>query len=107
MADPPLHRLQVNSIPFVSFDAGGVLELFDYSSYPQSIVWDATAAALASRLQEVLAAGRMQTVQLHPAFLAGRQRWLQWHADYAANMPALQQVGRPSCSWQQLAFVLL
>ena len=53
--------LQVNKYPFVSFDAGGVLELFDYNAHPQSIVWEATATALAARLQEVMEAGQMQT----------------------------------------------
>ena len=84
--------LQVNSIPFVGFDAGGVLELFDYTLHNQSIVWEATAEALSVRLQDILAAGQMQTVQLHEKFLTGRQRWLQWHAAYSANMTQMQKV---------------
>lgn len=83
--------VQVNGLPFVAFDAGGVLELFDYAANPQAIVWDPSGPALAARLQKVLTDGQMQTVQLHEHFLNGRERWLEWHTDFAVNTLRLQE----------------
>ena len=36
--------------------------------------------------------GRIKTVQLAEHITTGRQQWLQWHADFAENLPALIQV---------------
>ena len=83
---------QVNGIPFVACDSGGVVEMFDHTAYPQSIIWQAGPGALAARLQEVLSAGEMPTVQLRDHFLTGRQRWLQWHAAFADNMTRFEEV---------------
>ncbi len=38
--------------------------------------------------------GRIKTVQLAEHITTGRQQWLQWHADFAENLPALIQVSR-------------
>ena len=47
-----LRRAQVKGIPFLAFDAGGVLELFDHHQYPDNIVWDPTAEGLSQRIAE-------------------------------------------------------
>ena len=47
--------MQVKGIPFLAFDAGGVLELFDHHQYPDNIVWDPTAEGLSQRIAEVSA----------------------------------------------------
>ena len=39
-----------------------------------------------------VAHGRIKTVQLAEHITTGRQQWLQWHADFADNLPALIQV---------------
>ena len=52
-----LWGLQVKGIPFLAFDAGGVLELFDHHEYPDNIVWDPTAEGLSQRIAEVRAPG--------------------------------------------------
>ena len=38
--------------------------------------------------------GRIKTVQLAEHITTGRQQWLQWHADFAENLPALIQVSK-------------
>ena len=48
--------LQVKGIPFLAFDAGGVLELFNHHDYPNNIVWDPTAEGLSQRIAEVSSA---------------------------------------------------
>ena len=40
--------------------------------------------------------GRIKTVQLAEHITTGRQQWLQWHADFAENLPALIQVSEKS-----------
>lgn len=40
--------------------------------------------------------GRIKTVQLAEHITTGRQQWLQWHADFAENLPALIQVSERS-----------
>jgi hypothetical protein len=45
--------LQVKGIPFVVFDAGGVLEMFDHRQHPDNVVFEPTLEALASRLNGV------------------------------------------------------
>ena len=45
-----------------------------------------------------VAHGRIKTVQLAEHITTGRQQWLQWHADFADNLPALIQVKLDPCS---------
>ena len=57
--------VQVKGIPFLAFDAGDVLELFDHHEYPDNIVWDPTAEGLSQRIAEVRAPRRAE----HAVFL--------------------------------------
>ena len=41
---------------------------------------------------QVVSAGKIKTVQLSDKVTTGRQQWLQWHADFAASLPALIKV---------------
>jgi hypothetical protein len=43
----------VKGIPFVVFDAGGVLEMFDHRTHPDNVVFEPTLEALAYRLNSV------------------------------------------------------
>ena len=36
-------------------------------------------------------------MQLAEHITTGRQQWLQWHADFAENLPALVQASTPFC----------
>lgn len=53
--------LQVKGIPFLVFDAGGVLEMFDPKEFSDNVVFEPTLAALKRKLSSVVGA---------PAFLA-------------------------------------
>ena len=44
---------QVKGIPFLAFDAGGVLEMFDGKLHKDNVVLDPTLAALSEKLNEV------------------------------------------------------
>lgn len=39
-------------------------------------------------------------MQLAEHITTGRQQWLQWHADFADNLPALIQVKASPCPGQ-------
>jgi len=56
-------RAQVKAIPFLIFDAGGDLELFDHEQFHEIVVKQATAAALAAKMDAVLRTGRLTTVR--------------------------------------------
>jgi hypothetical protein len=84
--------LQVKGIPFLAFDAGGVLEMFDPKEFEDNVVFEPTLAALKRKLAHVVSHGRIKTVQLAEHITTGRQQWLQWHADFADSLPALIQV---------------
>ena len=43
-------------------------------------------------MRQVVAHGRIKTVELANHITTGRQQWLQWHADFAENLPRLMQV---------------
>ena len=45
--------MQVKGIPFLAFDAGGVLEMFDGKVHRDNVVLEPTLAALTSKLSEV------------------------------------------------------
>lgn len=84
--------VQVKAIPFLTFDAGGVLELFDHEKFDEVVVRDATPDALARKLDEVLSAGRITTVQLTPAITGGQQQWLDFHAGFAQSVQQNREV---------------
>ena len=62
-----LWPLQVMGIPFVAFDAGGVLEMFSSKLHPDNVVLEPTLEALSVKLNKV---GKMLC-------LAGQQLWAQ------------------------------
>lgn len=43
--------MQVKGIPFLVFDVGGVLEMFDPSQNREAVVWEPTLDALYAKLQ--------------------------------------------------------
>lgn len=45
--------LQVKGIPFLAFDAGGVLEMFDGKVHKDNVVLEPTLNALSAKLNEV------------------------------------------------------
>ena len=45
--------LQVKGIPFLVFDVGGVLEMFDGKKYRTNVVLEPTLEALTSKLKDV------------------------------------------------------
>ena len=83
------------------FDAGGNLELFDHELYDSVVVKEATASALAEKIDKVLTTGKITTVKLSDAVTGGEQKWLQFHANYSAGLADRIQVfqGRPKCSF--------
>lgn len=46
--------LQVKGIPFLVFDAGGVLEMFDSKEFSDNVVFEPTLAALRRKLSSVV-----------------------------------------------------
>ena len=46
--------LQVKGIPFLAFDAGGVLEMFDPKEFSDNVVFEPTLAALKRKLSFVV-----------------------------------------------------
>ena len=48
--------LQVKGIPFLAFDAGGVLEMFDPKEFSDNVVFEPTLAALKRKLSSVVSA---------------------------------------------------
>ena len=45
---------QVKGIPFLVFDAGGVLEMFDSKAFADNVVFEPTLAALKRKLSSVV-----------------------------------------------------
>ena len=84
--------LQVKAIPFLTFDAGGVLELFDHERFGEVVVKDSTAEALAEKLGTVLDAGKITTVQLTRNITRGQQKWLAFHDQFAGSTEQNKQV---------------
>lgn len=99
-----LHLLQVKGLPFLTFDAGGALEMFDEQHYNGSIVWQRTAPALASTIAQALEAGTMATVRLADRVAHGRRQWIDWHVGYAkrradfVKVPHAPVGGKPICA---------
>lgn len=84
--------MQIKAIPFIVFDAGGVLELFNHESFSDNVIKHATSDALASKLDDVLERGTLSTVKLGKDVTNGQQKWLQFHQDFAASTDKYQQV---------------
>ena len=82
----------MKGIPFLVFDAGGVLEMFDPREFEDNVVFEPTLAALKRKLAHVVNHGRIKTVELAEHITTGRQQWLQWHADFSESLPQLVQV---------------
>lgn len=102
--------MQVKAIPFLAFDAGGVLELFDHVNHSDNVVRRATPAALASRLNDILTEGSLSTVKLSKEVTTGQQKWLDFHQEFAANVSRNKQVNTHSsaikpCSWRCLLLI--
>ena len=83
---------QIKNIPFLVFDAGGVLELFDHEDFADNVIKYATSEALAHRLDEVLTTGSLTTVKLAEEVTTGQQKWLQFHEDFAQRTAEHMQV---------------
>ena len=84
--------MQVKEIPFLTFDAGGVLELFDHDEFDSVVVKHPTSDALAEKLDEVLTAGKVSTVRLTKDITSGQRRWVQWHTEYADQVAQNKKV---------------
>ena len=87
-----VHMVQIKAIPFLVFDAGGVLELFDHEDFSDNVVKHATADALAAKLDDVLERGTLSTVKLAKEVTNGQQKWLQFHQDFAASVKTYEKV---------------
>ena len=74
------------------FDAGGNLELFDHELYGNVVVRDATAPALAEKIDEVLTTGHITTVKLSDPVTGGEQKWLDFHSDFTNNKEQIIKV---------------
>ena len=94
----------MKAIPFLTFDAGGVLELFDHEEFDEVVVRDATPEALAQKLDEVLSAGRITTVQLTQAITGGQQQWLDFHYSFANTVQQNREVHSLLAPWILRAF---
>lgn len=51
--DDEMAAAQVKGIPFLAFDAGGVLEMFSGKVYGSNVMFEPTIEALTSKLNEV------------------------------------------------------
>lgn len=88
--------MQVKAIPFLAFDAGGVLELFDHELYDDVVVRDTTPDALADKLERVLKQGSLTTVQLTKDMTSGQRKWLDFHNNFVETVEANKKVHLPS-----------
>ena len=84
--------MQVKGIPFLVFDAGGVLEMFDGKVFKDNVMMNPTLDALKDKLNYVIAQGSIKTVRLAEHITTGRQQWIQWHVDHAESLPQLIEV---------------
>ena len=66
--------LQVKGIPFLAFDAGGVLELFSGKIYKSNVIFDPTIEALTEKLNEVRTSPLKPNWQITIVLLI-RERW--------------------------------
>jgi len=44
---------------------------------------------------QVLTKGTIKSVRLNEKVTSGREQWLQWHADFAAEFPSMIKVVTP------------
>ncbi len=69
----------VEEIPFITFNVGGVAELFDADVHADVIVETVSASALSDRLDAILRQGSLQTSVLHPAIKTSADLWQLFH----------------------------
>lgn len=69
----------IEQIPFITFNSGGVAELFDSKAHADVIVETVTAAALAERISAILHEGVLRTSVLHPNVKIGAALWREFH----------------------------
>jgi len=84
--------LQVKAIPFLMFDAGGSLELFDHEEFDNIVVKQATAESLAAKMDSVLKGGNLTTIQLAAAVTNGQQMWIKFHGDFGKTVSQNKKV---------------
>ncbi len=77
----------IEEIPFVTFNVGGVAELFDPDAHADVIVDSITASALFERLHGVLHEGRLRTSVLHPAIKNSANLWHVYHLNQDHSRP--------------------
>ena len=82
----------MKAIPFLAFDAGGNLELFDHEIFDEVVVKDNTYQALAEKIDKVLTAGQITTVKLSEHVTSGEKQWLNFHANFLSRRAQLVQV---------------
>ena len=69
----------IEEVPFVTFNVGGVAELFDAEVHADVIVDTVSALALFDRLNAILRQGMLQTSVLHPAIKNSADLWHRFH----------------------------
>lgn len=75
----------IEQIPFVTFNVGGVAELFDPTAHADVIVEHITAVALYERLSAVLNEGQLHTSVLHPSVRSSADLWTEFHVQLDRN----------------------
>ncbi len=71
----------IEEIPFVTFNVGGVAELFDVDVHTDVIVETVSAVAMCNRLDSILRQGTLQTSVLHPAIKNSADLWHLFHVN--------------------------
>ncbi len=81
----------IEHVPFITFDVGGVSELFDPVENEDVIVEEVSAAGLAAKTAAILKRGWMKTTVLSPAVVTGDVSWQKWHQQLSAEFPGYVQ----------------
>ena len=81
----------IERVPFITFDVGGVSELFDPILNEDVIVNEVSAAGLAAKTRALLKRGWMKTTVLSPAVVTGDESWQRWHQTLEAGLPGYIQ----------------
>ena len=99
----------IEEIPFVTFNVGGVAELFDADVHADVIVETVSALALFDRLEVVLRQGTLQTSVLHPAIKNSADLWHLFHVnqDLSERHRQLKRVATASADAQSVEVVKL
>lgn len=77
----------VEEIPFITFNVGGVSELFDPALHTDVIVSEISAPALSQRMQLALTAGYLRTSVLTSNVRHGETLWHSLHLKYDSHNP--------------------